>query len=101
MIVSVCINGKKNNSTGTGYGIRIGKADLHYFTSYSNVNIQIGTVNHRLTLNSNFMTTCNEILSQKIGLFLINHSLINWPKGSPYKLTLNHMGTNNFVLVFP
>jgi hypothetical protein len=101
MIVKGWDNGSPNNSTGSGYGIRLSPSDRDkwFRQEWSHVTLHIeGGGEVEANLAPSFWRRCTELRHKGIGRFLIDHGLAPWPKGSPPRLKLEHMGGRHFRL---
>jgi hypothetical protein len=102
MKVSGWNNGSPNNRTGSGYGIRLSRTDrdIWFQQEWSSVTVHLeGGAAIEANLTPSFWRGCTELRHAEIGKFLMAHGLAPWPKGSPPRLELEHMGGRHFRLV--
>lgn len=87
--------------SGTGYGIRIGRANaLKFFNQeWTEAILEVEDKQVIISLNPTFWTTCSELRSKYIGQFLIKKGLDTWDKGSPNRLILLPLEENYFKLI--
>ena len=88
---------------GGTYGIRIGKTNVReYFDAdWRDIAVECDGQSCLFVLSGTFRTTCPEIRGGMIPVWLRRHSLDDWPRGRPHKLTLISMGGNCFALHLP
>ncbi len=101
MIVKGWNDGSPNNTTGSGYGIRLrrGDRDKHFRPDWSSVSVELeggGTITVNLT--PSFWRRCTELRNPAIGKWLLDHGLAPWPKGNPSRMKLEPVGDRRFRL---
>jgi len=101
MIVSGWSNGKANNRTGGGYGIKMSTKDRdhHFSKTWASVSVEIdnGEVLD-IAPSPSFWRKCPELRRKEIGKWMLDHGLAPWPKGQPPKFRLDQMGDRRFTL---
>ena len=104
MQVTAWTNGDPNPYTGSGYGIRIKKADRDVYFSRMRPHIKIhlrGGPTIEVKLSDSFWRGCSEIRKKEIGLWIINQLKKRgqkWVKGKPPKFNLIPISANEFEL---
>jgi hypothetical protein len=101
MVVTGWNDGSPNNTTGSGYGIRISHKDRdRYFTQeWPSVTIELeGESVTEANLTPSFWRRCTELRGREIGRFLLEHRLAPWPKRKPPRLKLEPVGSRRFRL---
>ena len=101
MIVKGWNNGRPNNETGAGYGIRIKCKDRErYFQkAWSSVIIDFeGESEVEVNLSCAFWTTCEELRKKEIGKWMIKKGNATWPKGHPPAFELVPISNRRFRL---
>ena len=101
MIVTVWSDGSPNNTTGSGYGVRLRPKDRdkHFHPDGSSVGIELeGGGAIVVNLTPSFWRRCTELRDPAIGKWLLEHGLAPWPKGNPPKLHLTRVGNRRFRL---
>lgn len=100
MKVTTWNNGSFNMS-GAGYGIRISKElrNRYFNINWDSIVLYVEEKTVEIKLRDTFWTTCSELRSKEIGLFLIKNGLDKWDKGQPHELELNIVKDNIFKLV--
>jgi len=101
MIVVGWNNGKPNNRTGGGYGIRIrGKdRDDYFHKTWTSVAVQLDNgevVNARLSRS--FWGKTRALWGREFGKWMLERGLAPWPKGKPPRLKLEPVGDRRFRL---
>jgi len=94
-------NGSPNNKTGAGYGIAISKTDRdkYFKRSWEYVILQFEDGdNVKVKLSKSFWKDCVELRNQKIGRWLIKHTLTPWEIKNRPVLNLEPIGIKNFLL---
>lgn len=103
MDVTLWCNGKKNDITGRGYGIRVGKKDRgEYFDkSWKTVLVDIGGKENwvEFRLRDTFWGKCSELRGKAIGKYLIDIEMSDWTWGKPPALCLFPQEGNRFILI--
>lgn len=103
MIVSAWNNGK-HYSSGGGYGIKIeeGDRDKYFDGKWESVLIKLEGESDYSSVNvdkkSFWYSPCKELISKKIGVWLIANRKAPWRKGHPPKLLMQHVDRNKFKL---
>ena len=103
MVVTAWNNGTQLKS-GAGYGVKLNASDRDRFfqRDWKSIRLSLEGTSHVIEVNiakpSFWETTCRELISAKIGRWLIRNGLAPWPKGHPPKLFLKHIDNNHFVL---
>jgi hypothetical protein len=103
MIVSAWNNGK-HRSSGAGYGVKIREEDRERYFKKDWKTVFIGFENGSDEAEINidkfsfWSKTCGELISKKIGKWLIMNRLAPWDKGKPPKLNLVSIQENHFQL---
>jgi hypothetical protein len=101
VIVTGWNNGSPNNTTGSGYGVRLRREDRnkHFRPDWSSVNVELeGVGATTVNLTPSFWRRCTELRSPAIGKWLLNHGLAPWPKGNPPKMRLEQVDDRRFRL---
>lgn len=93
-------NGKPNHLTGAGFGIRIPLRVRNqiFQKNWSEVILGLDGTKTEVALTAGFWNKCSELRSAEIGNWLIKHGKDRWPKGRPPRLTVTHVGGNEFIL---
>ena len=103
IIVKAWNNGEYHPN-GNGYGIRIGakNRDEHFKRQWKTVSLELEGEPESIDVNidkpSFWDTSCLEIISVKIGKWLIKNRRGKWPRGLPPRIVMNHIGSNRFHL---
>lgn len=103
MIVTAWNNGR-HRSSGAGYGVKIREEDRERYFRRDWKTIFIGFENGgdeaeiNIDKSSFWSKTCGELISKKIGKWLIMNRLAPWDKGNPPKLKLVYFQENHFQL---
>ncbi len=100
MIVTAWNNGN-HHPTGAGYGLKLSISDSNFFNrNWEHVTLhlegEVDPINVNIAKDSFWTSTCRELISKDIGLWLKNHGKIPWSKGYPPKLKMEHLGGNSF-----
>lgn len=101
MIVSGWSDGSPNNSTGSGYGVRLSRSDRDgwFRKEWSSVNLEIeGKRTIEVNVAPSFWRGCTELRHSEIGWFLLHNGLAPWPKGAPPRVRLEPLGGRRFKL---
>jgi hypothetical protein len=101
MIVTGWNDGSPNNTTGSGYGVRLRREDRdkHFHLDWSSVSVELeGTRAITVSLTPSFWRRCTELRNLAIGKWLLDHGLAPWPKGKPPKMRLEQVGDRRFRL---
>jgi hypothetical protein len=106
MVVTAWRNGTPNRETGSGFGVRIRKADRneHFHRDWDEVCLLLeGEDQYRSVSVSgeSFWHDCPELRSQAIGQWFLLHGLSDWPPGYPPEFTLTRVVDNHFTLSLP
>lgn len=87
---------------GNGYGIKIGNLDIqkHFKRKWGEINLKLDKIDILLNIDKDSFWNgkCGELISKKIGIWLIERNLSKWPKGKPYDLCLIVKSPQNFIL---
>jgi len=101
MIVVGWNNGKPNNRTGGGYGIKVRRVDRdNYFRkTWPSVTVEMenGEVLD-IAPSGSFWRNCPEVRRKEIGQWMLDQGLAPWPKGKPPKFKLEPIGDRRFKL---
>lgn len=101
MIVGGWHNGKANNVTGVGYGIKIGgkERDNYFRKAWTSVAVEIddGEVVDA-QLSPSFWRKCPELRGARIGKWMLDYGLAPWPQGNPPRFQLEPIGKRRFRL---
>ena len=90
---------------GSGtYGVRIGASnrDRYFDQDWSEIQVDMGDHVHHFTLTDGFWRKCPEFRDRGrpvIREWLLRHKSIDWPRGSPPRMTLVPLGGNRFRLL--
>jgi hypothetical protein len=78
-------NNGRPTFAGSGYGLRIAKADRERFfaTNWSSVTLEMGNQCIVVSLSKSFWDGCSELRSKSIGRWLLDQQLAPWPAGEP------------------
>ena len=101
IIVKGWNNGRPNNETGTGYGIRIKRKDIdRYFEEeWTSIIIELeGEGEIEVSLSNSFWRCCTEIRKKEIGKWMIKKGYAPWPKGHPPAFELVPISNRRFRL---
>jgi hypothetical protein len=100
MIVTGCHNGSPNNTTGSGYGVRLRREDRdrHFRSHWPSVSVKLEGGGVPVDLTPSFWRSCTELRSAAIGKWLLDRGLAPWPKGHPPRLHLTRVGHRRFRL---
>ena len=103
MIVTAWNNGRHHKS-GAGYGIKISVEDRDRFfnSTWKTVILELEGYSHSVEVNINktsfWNTSCRELISKDIGLWLRQRGLAPWTKRKPPKLEMVPVKDNRFEL---
>ena len=92
---------------GNGYGIKISPIDrdLFFNPEWKTVLLILdgkpGTIEINIAKKSFWNETCRELISKKIGEWLIDNQLGQWPPRQPPELELIKTGNRKFLLRIP
>jgi hypothetical protein len=95
-------NSGKHFESGAGYGLKLSIEDRDEFFSkeWSTVFVELPNSDTAIEISiakpSFWNTTCRELISQEIGIWLRSEGLAPWTKGKPPKFELVHTGGNSF-----
>lgn len=100
MIVRGWSNGRPNNRTGAGYGIRVTPSDRdkYFRREWQSVSIDLGSARVTARLSDSFWRSCSELRSARIGKWMLERGIAPWPKGEPPKLLLELVGDRVYRL---
>ena len=100
MLVSGWKSGKFVTRRAVALGIRIGSENVERFfdKNWDVVLIETegGTIPVKIT--GTFWTSCPELRSPAIGIWMRKKGLVPWPKGRPPEMRLIPLGRNRFRL---
>ena len=97
IIVKTWSNGKANEKTGSGYGLRIGKKNRDkYFSDNLEYSLILDNKRIKVNITPGFYKECPEIRDKKIGMFLINNNLHKWKSRSPHLLNMIKLDDKTF-----
>ncbi|WP_157383445.1 hypothetical protein [Nonomuraea coxensis] len=94
-------NNGSHNPNGSGYGLRISKADRDRFFDRRWHSVLLELEKDQLVavpITPSFWRRCTELRSGEIGHWLIKQDLAPWPKGNPPALVLEHLQGNQFAV---
>ncbi|GAA1506577.1 hypothetical protein GCM10009677_43870 [Sphaerisporangium rubeum] len=94
-------NNGSHHPNGSGYGLRISKADRDrlFNPSWRIVILKLeGDQVVILPIAPFFWRGCTELRSRDIGQWLIKQGLAPWPKGKPPALTIEQVEANQFAV---
>jgi hypothetical protein len=100
-------NDGSRHPDGNGYGVKINAHDRDVFfkREWKTVILELEGESIPVDINidkpSFWNTTCRELISVKIGKWMIKNRLAPWKKASPPKLNLTPIEGNRFQLGFP
>ena len=106
-IIVTAWNNGKHHVSGAGYGLKLHAPDRdRYFQrKWETVILELQgfpvPVEVNIDKNSFWGPKCRELISKKIGLWLIENSLAPWPKGKPPKLFILPVNGNRFSVRLP
>lgn len=95
-------NSGKHFESGAGYGLKVSIEDRDTFfdKNWTSVIVQLPNNNEPIEINiaksSFWNSTCRELISQDIGIWLRSEGLAPWRKGKPPKFELVHIAGNSF-----
>lgn len=100
----VAWNNGRHHASGAGYGLKIPVTDRDAFfrRDWNSVVLELpsldGTTNVDLNVAkpSFWNSTCHEVISKEIGLWLREQGLAPWPAGKPPKLRVTARGERRF-----
>ena len=99
IIVKTWSNGKANEKTGSGYGLRIGKNNRDkYFSDNVKYFLIINNKKIKMNITPGFYKECPEIRDKEIGMFLVNNNLHKWKKRSTHPLNMIKVDDETFEL---
>jgi len=105
MIVTAYNNGQHHTS-GAGYGLRVDAKDRdkYFIRGWKQILLKLEGEGGEVLVNvrklSFLNSTCRELISKDIGMWLIKNGKAPWPKGHPPKMKMEHTGGNRFKLEF-
>jgi hypothetical protein len=106
MIVTAWNNGS-HHTDGNGYGLKINQRDRDAFfkRAWGTIMVELPGESSPVEINidkdSFWNETCRELISVRIGKWLIKNKLTPWLKGNPPRLTLTPIAGNRFRLTRP
>lgn len=89
---------------GNGYGLKIDRLDRdrYFIRAWGAILLELEGESEPVAVNidkdSFWGTTCRELISVRIGRWLIRNRLAPWKKGNPPQLFLEPTGDNQFRL---
>lgn len=99
IIVKTWSNGKANEKTGSGYGLRIGKKNRDkYFSDNVEYSLIIDNKKIKINITPGFYKECPEIRDKKIGMFLIKNKLHKWKSGNTNSLNMIKVDDKTFEI---
>ena len=100
---TVWASGKRNDNTGSGYGINIPlKCIKEIFNeSWKTIFLTLGSDTVEVKVTDGFWNKCNEVRDKRIGLWLVKNNIHIWKKGTPTKLALKYTGNRHFQVIIP
>ena len=105
MIVKGWNNGRPNNETGAGYGIKIQYKDRENFfeKDWPSVIVELeGEGEVEVRLSKSFWRCCPELRRKEIGKWMLIKGFkkgnATWPKRNPPEFELEPLGDNKFRL---
>ncbi|MEM3453360.1 MAG: hypothetical protein QW835_07050 [Candidatus Hadarchaeum sp.] len=100
MKVSGWNNGRPNNQTGAGYGVRISKDDRDTFfkREWKSVVVKSDGDSIVCNLSNAFWKNCPELRNKKIGKWMLNKKIAPWPESNPPRLELTPTSNQEFRL---
>ena len=106
MIVSAW-NNSKHHKSGAGYGIRISPSDrdTNFRREWQTVVVEVPSQGGYIDVVVNIAKKtfwdprCGELISGKIGRWLIEEGYSHWPRGHPPKIELEKKGRRRFVVM--
>ncbi|HOP60567.1 MAG TPA: hypothetical protein PKZ60_04055 [Candidatus Saccharicenans sp.] len=105
MIVTAYNNGQ-HHSSGAGYGLRLSvkDRDKYFKRDWKEILLRLegeeGEVLVNVSKPSFWNSSCRELISKGIGIWLIKNGKVPWPKGCPPKMRMEHLVDNIFKLEF-
>ena len=102
-------NGSPNNKSGSGYGLKVPKADRDglFNPEWQTITIEIpselgGTTPIEVNVaKASFWRGCRELISKEIGLWLLREGLAPWDVGCPPKIRISIRENNVFRIEGP
>ena len=96
-------NNGSHHASGAGYGLKVAHTDRDRFFQKSWKSVVIVLPNGEefdvnIAKDSFWSDTCRELISNKLGKWLIQNNHTPWPKGSPPRFELSVMSDNRFSL---
>ncbi len=105
-MIATAWNNGTHNPIGTGYGLKIDAEDRDRFfrKDWENVVLRLEGEKDEVTVNvskkSFWNNECRELISKKVGLWLVKHGKAPWPKGCSPKIRLELTTGNRFRAEF-
>ena len=99
-------NNGTHKPSGAGYGLKIGAEDRDrlFRKDWENVLLRLEGEKDEITVNMNKKSfwdpECRELISKKVGLWLIKNRKAPWPQGCPPKISLEPTTGNRFSVEF-
>lgn len=101
MVVSGWDNGKRNDRTGGGYGIKMAgrDRDKHFRRAWASVVVELDNGEAAVArLSPSFWRKCPELRCATIGKWMLDQGLAPWSKGKPPRFRLEPTGDRGFRL---
>ena len=98
-------NSGKHFESGAGYGLKLSikDRDEHFSKEWATVFVELPNSDVPIEISiakpSFWNTTCRELISQEIGIWLRSEGLAPWTKGKPPKFELISSGERKFKVV--
>ncbi len=105
MIVTAWNNGEHHH-TGAGYGFKvdINDRDKYFRKDWKKVFLELEGEEEEVMVNvdkpSFWDTTCRELISKEIGIWLIKNRKAPWQRDHPPKMRMEHIDGNRFKIEF-
>jgi len=105
MIVTAYNNGQ-HHPCGVGYGLRLSvkDRDKYFKKDWKEILLRLegeeGEVLVNVSKPSFWNSSCRELISKDIGIWLIKNGKVPWPKGCPPKMRIEHIGGKRFKIGF-
>ena len=106
-LIATAWNNGKYHSSGTGYGLKLQAQDRdRYFQKdWKAIILELKgdpePVEVNIDKTSFWGPVCTELISKRIGMWLIENSLAPWPKGRPPKVLVEPIEGNRFFVGLP
>ncbi len=85
------------------FGLSFGRTNRRIYVNeeWPSISVALDGVFHEFEIDDQFWTTCPEIRGRAISLWLLEHDLVDWPKGHPPRLRMRCLGNRRFEVVNP